>query len=67
MAIKNSDNAFVKCIDCKHATFMQWYENPVIANCQVHKERQVAQAKRLCQAFAPSNCEPEIQHFDSYN
>ncbi|MBQ6434268.1 MAG: hypothetical protein IJJ94_10060 [Bacteroidaceae bacterium] len=67
MAIKNSDNAFVKCIECKHATFMQWFENPVIAICDVTKQRQVAQAKRLCQSYAESGVEPDIQHFDSYN
>ena len=46
---------------------MQWFENPVIAICDVTKQRQVAQAKRLCQSYAESGVEPDIQHFDSYN
>ncbi len=67
MAVKNYESSFVKCIDCKHAKFMQWYENPIIAECMLHKERQVALAKRLCSLFAPSNAEPEVLHFDSYD
>lgn len=67
MASKNLESQFVKCIDCKHARFMQWFQNPVIAVCLTHNERQVAEAKRLCHTFAPSNKEPDIQHFDSYD
>ncbi len=67
MAAKNLESSFVKCIDCKHAKFMQWYENPIIAECLLHKDRQVALAKRLCPMFTRSNADPEIQHFDSYD
>ncbi|MBQ9286502.1 MAG: hypothetical protein IJ209_09545 [Bacteroidaceae bacterium] len=66
MASKNSDSLFVKCIDCTHASFMQWYDNPIIAQCKLHNDRQVACAKRICQSFAPATTRPNIEHFDSY-
>ena len=67
-AKKSSEKGFVFCMECRHATFMQWFENPVITQCHVHNERFVAQSNRNCKDFEPSNvAEPEIQHFDSYD
>ena len=69
MATKNSsDRDFVRCLDCKHATFRQWYENPIVAQCSIFNERMVAQSNRLCKEFAPSrNAHPDIEHFDNYD
>jgi len=68
MAIKSKDSNFVKCINCRHAKFMQWFENPIIAYCKLFHQRQVAEAKRNCRDFVPSNIkDPEITHYDSYD
>ena len=67
MALKNNERNFVQCIRCKHGKFMQWLENPLIALCEVTKERQVAEAKRQCRLFVETTDEPIIQHFDSYD
>lgn len=66
MAAKFTSKDFVQCISCKHATFMQWWNNPVIAKCQLLHERQVAEAKRICRQYTPTSATPEIEHFESY-
>ncbi|MBO4906485.1 MAG: hypothetical protein J5486_05565 [Bacteroidaceae bacterium] len=67
MAIKNDNDRFVRCIDCIHGSFMQWFENPIIAQCDVFKERMVAQSRRLCKDYVPSGkSNPEVTHFDHY-
>lgn len=64
---KNQDHNFVRCLNCKHATFMQWYENPVVAYCSVAKERLVANSKRVCKMFVESGVtHPQIEHHDDY-
>ena len=64
---KNKEQGFVQCIRCQHATFMQWFENPVIAYCSQTDQRQVAASRRICKMFAESGIEnPEIKHFDHY-
>ena len=46
---------------------MQWMKNPVICECDILKERFVAEAKRLCPTFEQSNqTKPEITHYDHY-
>lgn len=69
MATKNyPEREFVRCIDCKKATFMQWFENPVIALCSDQNERLVAASRRLCRGYVPSeNPNPDVQHFDHYD
>ncbi len=64
---KTGVTEFVQCLHCKHATaYYQWYENPVIAQCAIHGDRQVAQTKRVCKTYVERYGEPEIQHFDHY-
>jgi hypothetical protein len=46
---------------------MQWFENPVVALCDINNDRQVAEAKRQCKWFEASAEEPVIEHFDSYS
>ena len=54
-------------MNCKNATFMQWYENPVVAYCSVVRERLVANSKRVCKMFVASGvANPEIEHHDDY-
>lgn len=68
MALKNKDDRFVKCIDCTHAKFMQWYNNPIIAECDTFKERMVAESRRICKSFIPSAVSnPEVTHYSSYD
>lgn len=67
MAIKNIERDFVQCIRCKHGKYMQWFENPVVALCDINNERQVAEAKRQCKWYEASAEEPVIEHFDSYS
>ena len=45
---------------------MQWFENPIIANCKKKDDRQVAATKRLCKEFAERTGEADIKHFSSY-
>ena len=55
-------------MNCKNATFMQWYENPVVAYCSVLKERLVANSKRVCKMYAASGvANPQIEHHDDYH
>ena len=66
---RGGNDPFVKCMFCKNAgAYYQWQQNPVIAQCKITKERQVALTKRICKFYAPSESEnPEIKHFESYD
>ncbi len=57
---------FVKCINCKWADLMQWMENPIIAQCNIRDERQVAASKRICKEFIERTKEAPITHYDRY-
>ena len=62
-----ANNKMIQSIHCKHGKFMQWMKNPVICECDILKERFVAEAKRLCPTFEQSNqIKPEITHYDHY-
>lgn len=67
MALKQNDNTFVHCMDCKWAELMQWYDNPIIAECHRRNDRQVAATKRICKEFAERTTEAKITHYDSYD
>lgn len=56
----------VQCLNCKHATLMQWFKNPIIAQCAAHNDRQVAESKRICKEFAARTDEATVTHYDSY-
>lgn len=58
----------VRCLDCKHGKFMQWMKNPIICECKMTNERQVAEAYKLCNIYEENYTKkaPEITHFDSY-
>lgn len=67
MASKSKDDIFVKCISCTHASYMQWFENPIIADCHILHERMVAESKRVCKLYNKSSItNPEVTHYDSY-
>lgn len=57
---------FVKCINCKWADLMQWFENPIVAQCNKHDEREVAATKRVCNEYAERTTEAPVTHYDSY-
>lgn len=62
-----AQKSFVKCLDCTHGIFMQWFQNPIIVYCKIREERTVAQTSRICRDFNPSgNLHPEVIHFDHY-
>lgn len=71
MPQKNVDREFVHCVNCSHATFMQWFDNPIIAVCDIFHERMVGEANRICRHFNSSGItdvnQIVIQHFDSYD
>ncbi len=71
MSQKINDKGFVHCVNCTHAKFMQWYENPIIAECDIYHERMVGEAHRICRHFQSSGItdvnQLVIQHFDSYD
>ena len=69
MAIsKNKEDKNAKrCFLCKHAILMQWFENPIVAECKIRNERYVAMSDRQCSLFEASNeATPKITHFDHY-
>ncbi len=59
-------NEMIRCIQCKHGTFMQWFKNPIICKCHVFDEKMVAESKHLCDEYEERSDEPEIEHFDHY-
>lgn len=61
-----SNKEMVRCMDCKHGTYMQWFRNPVICVCAVHEEKFVAESRRICGDFVRREGEAEITHYDSY-
>ena len=65
---KSKDSkSLARCFRCKHAVFMQWLENPIIAECQIRHERFVAMIDRQCPLYEMSYIEePEIAHYDHY-
>lgn len=67
-SVKNKDSkAPIRCFLCKHATLMQWMENPIIADCDCRHERFVAMSDQMCPLFiASSNPDPKIMHYDQY-
>lgn len=63
----NKENK-IRCIDCAHATYMQWFENPIIAMCNMRNERMVAESEHICGMYQDAGPrKPEIQHFDCYS
>jgi hypothetical protein len=60
------NTTMVQCRKCKHATLMQWFKNPIIAQCAIHGDRQVAESNRICKEFVESFNEAPITHYDSY-
>ena len=66
MALKQTEQTFVQCLNCKWAELMQWFENPVVAHCYKIKDRQVAATRRLCKEYTERGTEPVITHYDSY-
>lgn len=71
MAAKGEEREFVRCAMCRHATFMQWFQNPIVADCHHLNERMVAESRRVCKFFEPSGAKElsdiTIQHFDHYD
>lgn len=65
MAERNK--GMVYCIKCKHGSFMQWFNNPIICQCAVYHEKFVAESKRLCEEYRPrTDTNIEITHYDHY-
>lgn len=63
----SSQPILISCRTCAHATFMQWFENPVIAQCAMFGDRQVADSMRRCKQYHyRDNSDRPVQHFDSY-
>ena len=61
-----SEQEMVKCINCKHATYKQWFQNPIIAMCLVKMSKEVAESNRICKDYAERIGPPEVEHLDSY-
>jgi hypothetical protein len=63
----NQSSEFVQCINCKWATYKQWFKNPVVATCGIRGDKQVAATKRICKEFRERVGEAQIEHFDHYD
>ncbi len=66
----NDKNEMVRCIDCRHGSYMQWFQNPVICYCKLFEEKTVAESKRICDNFQrrpkPIDREKDVEHHDHY-
>lgn len=66
---RRKKHVLVRCMDCAKGTFMQWFNNPIICECNIgesNKERYVAMVKKECELFKQREEEPIIKHFDHY-
>ncbi len=63
---KMAEQTMVNCIKCKHATYKQWFRNPVIAFCAIRNSREVAMSNRICKEYTERMGEPVIEHLDKY-
>ena len=63
-----AEKQVVRCMDCRHAALMQWFDNPVVAECtkRVFGHRFVAVSNRFCADFGKRGCKPLIKHYQSY-
>lgn len=50
------------CYDCQRAHLLQYYHDPVIAECEVTHDKQVASTLLDCQAFQQRRGEAVIEH-----
>lgn len=64
--MKKSANRIVTCYECKFADLMQWWDNPIIANCAKKEEREVAMSKRKCDMWEKDDKPKAISHYDKY-
>lgn len=55
--------SLVKCENCKNAKLMQWMRNPVIAECRIHGEREVAGTMRKCDHWERDGRVKNITHY----
>ena len=60
------EKGMVKCINCKHGAFMQWFNNPIICNCHIFDEKFVAESRRICTEYIKSAGTHKIEHYDHY-
>lgn len=67
MAAKYS---MIRCIDCTHGSYMQWFHNPIICYCDAFEEKFVAEARRVCENYderpTPVDRETGVVHHDHY-
>lgn len=64
---KEKNKGLVCCINCKHGSYRQWYQNPIICLCALKDdEKFVAATKRLCPLYEERPSEPVVTHFDHY-
>lgn len=66
---KKANNArkdTVCCMDCLNAELMQWFSNPIIAQCRALKERQVARTRRVCEHHRKDENPKNITHYEKY-
>ncbi len=57
----------IQCLNCKHGTFMQWFHNPIICQCNMFNERFVAEAKHNCEEYEERHKPGEVTHYDKYD
>lgn len=62
------DYKMVRCIDCKHGSYMQWMQNPIICECECLNERFVAESRKVCQLYEARSKQgaPQIAHYEHY-
>ena len=55
-------------MDCRNAALLQWFDNPVVAECtkRVFGHRFVAASNRFCADFGKRGGKPLIKHYSHY-
>lgn len=62
--IETKTNEKCQCISCVHSTLYQWGTDPVIAECKLTGEREVANSIILCDNHEKAKVLPKpVKHF----
>lgn len=57
-----TNKPIVKCMTCAYAELHRWGNDPVIADCHIFHEREVANQDRVCQRYLEEENKRIIQH-----
>ena len=59
---RRKETHYHRCYDCLRAKLIKYTGDPIIAECEINHERQVASTLLDCEPFRPRIGEPQIEH-----